>query len=165
MAKIRGDPIRLALAHPTRHALYQQLADSAEMSTVQLCKAVGIERYHLYHHLKHLSQIGLIENHRDIGRSRWWRCIQKVSSSKDDQIQPNTVSGGGVPSWVENLDPEVRELLERGAQIRMVNLSGNATDSITAKKTIERVAIENGLEFDLPFTFIPSAVALISKPR
>ncbi|MDP6010780.1 MAG: helix-turn-helix domain-containing protein [Candidatus Poseidoniaceae archaeon] len=165
MAKIRGDPIRLALAHPTRHALYQQLADSDEMSTVQLCKAVGIERYHLYHHLKHLSNIGLIENHRDVGRSRWWKCIQKVSSSSNDQTPSAPISGGGLPSWVENLDPEVRELLERGAQIKMVNLSGNATDSITAKKTIERVATENGLDFDIPFTFIPSAVALISKPR
>jgi len=85
MAKIRGDPIRLALAHPTRHALYQQLADSEEMSTVQLCKAVGVERYHLYHHLKHLSNIGLIENHRDVGRSRWWRCMQKVSTSNDEK--------------------------------------------------------------------------------
>ncbi len=165
MAKIRGDPIRLALAHPTRHALYQQLADSEEMSTVQLCKAVGVERYHLYHHLKHLSNIGLIENHRDVGRSRWWRCIQKVSASNDEKIVAAPTSGAALPSWVENLDPEVRELLERGAQIRMVNLSGNATDSITVKKTIERVAAENGLEFDLPFTFIPSAVALISKPR
>ena len=165
MAKIRGDPIRLALAHPTRHALYQQLADSEEMSTVQLCKAVGVERYHLYHHLKHLSNIGLIENHRDVGRSRWWKCIQKVSASNDEKSVAAPTSGSAIPSWVENLDPEVRELLERGAQIRMVNLSGNATDSITVKKTIERVAAENGLEFDLPFTFIPSAVALISKPR
>ena len=46
LSKIRGDPIRVALAHPTRHALYEQLSSADEMSTVQLCKAVGVERYH-----------------------------------------------------------------------------------------------------------------------
>lgn len=160
LSKIRGDPIRVALAHPTRHALYEQLSSADEMSTVQLCKAVGVERYHLYHHLTHLTKIGLIENHRDVGRARWWRCIQKVSTVSD---KPSDSSA--LPSWVQNLDPEVKSLLERGAQIKMVNLSGNASDTISVKKSIEKLASEHGLELNLPFTFIPSAVAVISKPR
>ncbi len=160
VSKIRGDPIRMALAHPTRHALYEQLSSAEEMSTVQLCKVVGVERYHLYHHLKHLTKIGLIENHRDVGRARWWRCIQKVSTASESD------SGStALPSWVENLDPEVRSLLERGAQIKMVNLSRNASDTISVKKSIEKLADENGLELNLPFTFVPSAVAVISRPR
>ena len=43
------------------------------MSTVQLQKALGVDRYNLYHHLKKLASLELIENHRDEGRARWWR--------------------------------------------------------------------------------------------
>ena len=163
VSKIRGDPIRMALAHPTRHALYEELSSAPEMSTVQLCKAIAVERYHLYHHLKHLVKIGLIENHRDVGRARWWRCIQKVGTISTEE--GDSALSAAAPAWVENMDPELRGLLERGAQIKMVSLSANATDSIIAKKSVERVAEENGVEFDLPFTFIPAAVAVISRPR
>ena len=80
-------------------------------------------------------------------------------------VSESSSSSATLPSWVENLDPEVRSLLERGAQIKMVNLSGNASDTISVKKSIEKLADENGLELNLPFTFVPSAVAVISRPR
>ena len=72
MGRVRGDPITTALAHPTRRSAYVTLAQSAEMSTVQLQKALGVDRYNLYHHLKKLASLELIENHRDEGRARWW---------------------------------------------------------------------------------------------
>jgi len=165
MTKIRGDPIRISLAHPTRHALYSQLASAPEMSTVQLCKAVGVERYHLYHHLKHLVKVGLIENHRDVGRARWWKCVQQVSLETSQETSAPTASSGATPAWVSNIDPSLREMLEKGATIKMVNLSGNASDTISIKKSIEQLAQDNGLDFDLPFTFIPAAVAVISRSR
>ena len=43
------------------------------MSTVQLQKELGVDRYNLYHHLKKLASLELIENHRDEGRARWWK--------------------------------------------------------------------------------------------
>ena len=163
MSRIRGDPIRVALAHPTRAALYEQLLSSEEMSTVQLCKAVEVERYHLYHHLKHLVKVGLIENHRDVGRARWWRCLQRVNPRVEEgEAQQAPTS---IPGWVANLDPQLLKMLENGATIRMVNLSNDAAGSIAAKKSLERVALENGIDFDLPFTFIPAALAVISRPR
>ena len=71
MGRVRGDPITTALAHPTRRGAYVELANAQEMSTVQLQKALGVDRYNLYHHLKKLASLELIENHRDEGRARW----------------------------------------------------------------------------------------------
>ena len=78
MGRVRGDPITTALAHPTRRAVYIELASAEERSTVQLQKAVGVDRYNLYHHLKKLASLELVENHRDQGRARWWRINQRV---------------------------------------------------------------------------------------
>ena len=78
MGRVRGDPITTALAHPTRRAAYVALAQSEEMSTVQLQQHLGVDRYNLYHHLKKLASLSLIENHRDQGRARWWRKDQHV---------------------------------------------------------------------------------------
>ncbi|MCH1538299.1 MAG: helix-turn-helix domain-containing protein, partial [Candidatus Poseidonia sp.] len=60
MARVRGDPITTALAHPTRRSAYIALSGSEEMSTVQLQEAVGVDRYNLYHHLKKLASLELV---------------------------------------------------------------------------------------------------------
>ena len=73
MGKIRGNPQTIALAHETRANLYHHLGNKEEMPTVELEKILQITRYHLYHHLKQLAKVGLIENHRDVGRAKWWR--------------------------------------------------------------------------------------------
>ena len=68
MSRVRADPITAALAHPTRRSLYISLSNTPEMSTVQLQNIVEVDRYNLYHHLKKLTSLGLIENHRDEGK-------------------------------------------------------------------------------------------------
>ena len=78
MSRVRTDPLVAALTHPTRQGAYQTLSQRDEMSTVQLQEALEVDRYNLYHHLKRLVKVGLIENHRDVGRARWWRVIKQV---------------------------------------------------------------------------------------
>ncbi|MGB0365652.1 MAG: winged helix-turn-helix domain-containing protein, partial [Candidatus Poseidoniaceae archaeon] len=78
MSRVRTDPLVAALTHPTRQAAYQALSQSEEMSTVQLQTVLDVDRYNLYHHLKRLVKVGLIENHRDVGRARWWRMVKEV---------------------------------------------------------------------------------------
>ena len=78
MSRVRADPITAALAHPTRRNLYTSLFDVEEMSTVQLQELVDVNRYNLYHHLKKLASLDLIENHRDEGRARWWKISRRV---------------------------------------------------------------------------------------
>ena len=63
MARVQADPITAALAHPTRRNLYSTLSDNPEMSTVQLQSIVNVDRYNLYHHLKKLASLNLVENH------------------------------------------------------------------------------------------------------
>ena len=79
MSRVRTDPLVAALTHPTRQGAYQALSQRDEMSTVQLQEALNVDRYNLYHHLKRLVKVGLIENHRDVGRARWWRVVKHVS--------------------------------------------------------------------------------------
>ena len=78
MSRVRADPITAALAHPTRRNVYISLISVDEMSTVQLQNLVDVDRYNLYHHLKKLASLGLIENHRDSGRARWWKVAKIV---------------------------------------------------------------------------------------
>ena len=79
MSRVRTDPLVAALTHPTRQGAYQALSQCDEMSTVQIQGVLNVDRYNLYHHLKRLVKVGLIVNHRDVGRDetpslpRWTR--------------------------------------------------------------------------------------------
>ena len=44
MSKIRGDPKQIALAHPTRAAMYNILRTKEEMATVELEKEIKVTR-------------------------------------------------------------------------------------------------------------------------
>ena len=83
MARIHADPVSTSLMHPTRRALYVALLDSDELTTVQLQGIVGVDRYNLYHHLRKLESLGLVMNHRDQGRTRWWCVIDRVPLPSD----------------------------------------------------------------------------------
>ena len=84
--RIHANPVSTALMHPTRRALYLALLGADEHTTVQLQKIVNVDRYNLYHHLQKLADLGLIINHRDEGRARWWCVLQRVSVKKIKKI-------------------------------------------------------------------------------
>ena len=109
MTKIRVDGRTMALSHPTRLAIYENLLNADEKSTVMLQKSTGVTRYHLYHHLQTLVKNGLVENHRDEGRARWWRVTERVPPTASSQAD---VSG--------NLPDSVRALLESGADVHFI---------------------------------------------
>ena len=158
MSKVRGDPLRVALAHPTRAALVSSLNGVAEMSTVQLQESTGGTRYHLYHHLQQLEKAGVVENHRDQGRARWWRLTGPVEMPGDDASAAPTADLSVLPD-------EIAELIRAGADTHWVAVPGSARDAIAAKKLVEAAADEWGLDLDLPFTFTPSGLLLIGQPR
>ena len=175
MDKIRGNPHAIALAHPTRAQLYSALCASEEMSTVELEKAVGVTRYHLYHHLAQLAKLDLVENHRNVGRAKWWRAGEKVLPEQVGSAIPLGVlpskeritqsAGGRTPDWFDNLPAELVKMLERGAKVEFLPLSGGAAKSISAKNLLETVAQEYGIDLDIPFTFVPGGIVLVSQPR
>ncbi len=166
MSKIRGDSRLIALAHPTRHALYTALSNKEEMATVSLEKELSVTRYHLYHHLAQLVKAGLIENHRDVGRARWWR-ITQVMDVESPTPQPQTnYSSSNIPSWVENLPSEMVDLLQSGAKFEFIPLkSMDSGDIVNTRKAVENIAFHHGVELSLPFTFVPGGLLLLTKSR
>jgi len=155
MGRVRGDPITTALAHPTRRQAYIALCTIDEMSTVQLQEAVGVDRYNLYHHLKKLASLNLVENHRDEGRARWWRAADRIDLPELLQVNP----GAAAQSTVTLLHSEV------GDRAAITLHLANARDQIGAKQFIQELAQLYGIELELPWNFIPDELVLYSKER
>lgn len=156
MARVRGDPITTALAHPTRRNAYIQLSQTEEMSTVQLQQAVDVDRYNLYHHLKKLATLNLVENHRDEGRARWWRVCDRVELPEllhaSGQRGPSTGAAEMIKRPVEDRETFALKF-------------HNSHDQIAAKQFIEQLAELYGFEVELPWNFIPEELVLYSKKR
>ena len=155
MSRVRADPITAALAHPTRRSLYISLSDSPEMSTVQLQNIVNVDRYNLYHHLKKLASLDLIENHRDEGRARWWKISQRIDLPEILSISsaspPPSTNAGQVAS------PDLT-----GENAHVISLEGSR-DRVGAKLLLEKLAAEMGIELNLPWNFVPDKIALIGE--
>ena len=124
MARIHADAVSTSLMHPTRRALYVALLEADEYTTVQLQKIVGVDRYNLYHHLRKLESLGLVMNHRDQGRTRWWCVIDRVplpsdgsSASSDNSIASIDLSNPRVQAAARTMLRDLAEL--SGTQIEL----------------------------------------------
>ena len=168
MARVRGDPITTALAHPTRRSAYIALFGSEEMSTVQLQEAVGVDRYNLYHHLKKLASLDLVENHRDVGRARWWRVLQKVNLPEllNAEAIPASQAASAAPSATPAQIATTASIAidEEGRDLILLDLEGSR-DQVSAKQLITRLSEEFGLTLDVPWNFIPERLVLYAKKR
>ncbi len=161
MSKIRGDPKQIALAHPTRATMYNILRTKDEMATVELEKEVKITRYHLYHHLKQLQEAGLVENHRDQGRAKYWKVTEIIEA-------PPIVSDSSTTtdvSWKGKIPKELVKLLEGGGDIQYIPINSSAVEAINAKTAINSISKELGIDIELPFTFVPGGILVVSRGR
>lgn len=153
MSRVRADPITAALAHPTRRNLYISLSNSLEMSTVQLQNLVEVDRYNLYHHLKKLAALGLVENHRDEGRARWWKVATVVDL-------PELLTISNRPPMER---PSTQESVDTDAQnTHVISLDGSR-DRVGAKLLLEKLAEDLGIELNIPWNFVPDKIALIGE--
>jgi DNA-binding transcriptional ArsR family regulator len=123
MARIHVDPVSTSLMHPTRRALYVALLEADEYTTVQLQKIVGVDRYNLYHHLKKLEALGLVMNHRDQGRTRWWCVIDRVPLPNDGSATSSDNSLGTIDLSNPRVQAAARTMLRE-----LSELSGNSLD-------------------------------------
>ena len=153
MTKIRVDGRTMALSHPTRLAIYENLLNADEKSTVMLQKSTGVTRYHLYHHLQTLVKNGLVENHRDEGRARWWRVTERVTPTVSSQAD---VSG--------NLPDSVRALLESGADVHFIPIPADRSATL-AKSAVSAIAESFGVDLDMGVTFMPNGILVIGPPK
>ena len=153
MTKIRVDGRTMALSHPTRLAIYENLLDADEKSTVMLQKSTGVTRYHLYHHLQTLVKNGLVENHRDEGRARWWRVTERVIPTASSQ---SDISG--------NLPDSVRALLESGADVHFIPIPADRSATL-AKSAVSAIAESFGVDLEMGVTFMPNGILVIGPPK
>ena len=153
MTKIRVDGRTMALSHPTRLAIYENLLNADEKSTVMLQKSTGVTRYHLYHHLQTLVKNGLVENHRDEGRARWWRVTERVTPTASSQTD---VSG--------NLPDSVRALLESGADVHFIPIPADRSATL-AKSAVSAIAESFGVDLEMGVTFMPNGILVIGPPK
>ena len=153
MTKIRVDGRTMALSHPTRLAIYQNLLDADEKSTVMLQKSTGVTRYHLYHHLQTLVKNGLVENHRDEGRARWWRVTERVTPTTSTQ---SDILG--------NLPDSVRDLLESGADVHFIPIPADRSATL-AKSAVSAIAESFGVDLEMGVTFMPNGILVIGPPK
>jgi DNA-binding transcriptional ArsR family regulator len=168
MGRVRGDPITTALAHPTRRSAYLALAQNTEMSTVQLEKELGVDRYNLYHHLKKLTSLELIENHRDEGRARWWRKNLHVDLPELLHTSAEPVAHAAPADVAVSAGPRTTlaslAVDEEGREVIVLDLEGSR-DQVSAKQLIARLSDEFGLSLDIPWNFIPEQLVLYSKKK
>ena len=170
MGRVRGDPITTALAPPTRRGAYVELAQAEEMSTVQLQKALGVDRYNLYHHLKKLASLDLIENHRDEGRARWWRknlhvdLPELLNASAAPAVSAAPRAPAPQPPVASRTTLASLAVDEEGREVIVLDLEGSR-DQVSAKQLIVRLSEEFGLTLDVPWNFIPEQLVLYSKKK
>lgn len=148
MSRVRTDPLVAALTHPTRQGAYQALSQRDEMSTVQLQEALNVDRYNLYHHLKRLVKVGLIENHRDVGRARWWRVVKHVSLP--------TMGGGTTTQSTTSPFDELSKL----NHVHSIDLL-DSRGQVGAKQLVQKLAQEYNIPLELPWNFLPGKIILV----
>ena len=124
------------------------------MSTVMLQKKTGVTRYHLYHHLQSLEKNGLIENHRNEGRARWWKVTERVT------LTPATST-----DWLHNLPADVRALLEAGAEVHFIPVPNESSSVVAAKRTIGNMAEIFDVDLDMGVTFMPNGILVLGPPK
>lgn len=123
MARIHADPVSTSLMHPTRRGLYVALLEADEYTTVQLQEIVGVDRYNLYHHLRKLESLGLVMNHRDQGRTRWWCVINRVPLPSDG----NSATSQNSLASIDLSNPRV-QAAARNMLRELASLSGTEID-------------------------------------
>jgi len=121
--RIHADPVSTALLHPTRRALYLALLAADEHTTVELQKLVSVDRYNLYHHLKKLANLGLIMNHRDEGRARWWCVLDRVPLPTNGNAVAEDDTMLSIPLHDARVQAQARRLLRE-----LTELSGESID-------------------------------------
>ena len=127
MARIHADPVSTSLMHPTRRALYVALLEADEYTTVQLQKIVGVDRYNLYHHLKKLETLGLVMNHRDQGRTRWWCVIYRVPLPSDGSATSSDNSLGTIDLSNPRVQAAARTMLRELSELSGSNINFDST--------------------------------------
>lgn len=118
---------------------------------MQLQAALNVDRYNLYHHLKRLVKVGLIENHRDVGRARWWRMVKEV---------PLPLMGASDAGATSSPLDELSKL----THVHAIDLK-DSRGQVGAKQLVQKLAQEYNIPLDLPWNFLPGKIILVGTKK
>jgi len=98
----------------------------------------------------------LIENHRDVGRARWWRVVKHVPLPSMGQAVAPTTSATMASSPLEELSK-----LTHVHSIDLLDSRGQ----VGAKQLVQKLAQEYNIELDLPWNFLPGKIILVGTKK
>jgi hypothetical protein len=110
--------------------------------------------------LKKIASLGLVENHRDVGRARWWKVASRVDMPGIISSVPIAVNPSKSISETVNLS----SLLESVKGAHIISLTGSR-DRVGAKLLFEQLADDLGIEVDIPWNFVPGKIVLIEEEK
>src|SRR3978361_1543188 len=120
------DNVMRALADPTRRAVFERIAQSEEISVVELTRGSGVTQGAISQHLKSLKQAGLIAN-RAQGRNVFYFTQPKVPG-------PLVLycAGPESPRPAVRLDEPLRRVLARAVRQPAQPLEGDRSMNVAA---------------------------------
>ena len=68
--RLQTDPYIKAASHPTRQTILKSLQENDALTTIELQKLTGEDRYNLYHHLAKLQEAGLVDYELEDSRAK-----------------------------------------------------------------------------------------------
>ena len=68
--RLHTDPYIKAASHPTRQTILKNLQENDALTTIELQKLTGEDRYNLYHHLAKLQEAGLVDYELEDSRAK-----------------------------------------------------------------------------------------------
>ena len=122
--RLQTDPTIAAAAHPTRQTILKNLQENDALTTIELQKLTGEDRYNLYHHLAKLQDAGLVDYELEGSRAKKY-----FLSTDEDTVERYF--------HIDGSDPKTRQAL---AEVLKV-LAGSSDGTLPGSEDVESVTV------------------------
>ena len=122
--RLQTDPYIKAASHPTRQTILKNLRENDALTTIELQKLTGEDRYNLYHHLAKLQDAGLVDYELEDSRAKKY-----FLSSDEDTVERFF--------YIEGSNPKTKQAL---AEVLKV-LAGSSDSTLPGSEDVESVTV------------------------
>ncbi len=122
--RLQTDPTIAAASHPTRQTILKNLQENDALTTIELQKLTGEDRYNLYHHLAKLQEAGLVDYELEGSRAKKY-----FLSTDQDTVERYF--------HIEGSDPKTKQAL---AEVLKV-LAGSSESTLPGSEDVESVTV------------------------
>ena len=122
--RLQTDPTIAAASHPTRQTILKNLQQNDALTTIELQKLTGEDRYNLYHHLAKLQEAGLVDYELEGSRAK------KYFLSSDEDTSERFF-------YIEGNDPNTKQALAGVLKV----LAGSSDSTLPVSEDVESVTV------------------------